>query len=509
MNMSTREFVMVVHTFPVDNGFVADKHAIQTAYRKHPTQNSMRCVSDVLDEIGVNHEVCSLESCSDVDLDGKILFVPYELNPLRFVSGHCMDTLTLYDGKVKTDVPLRKIETHLPLYVIQTDGHALDKKARCNVGCYFRNVIWDLGDNGLKALMFVFLLALIFINPISLSTFLLRLCLFCGLAVSSSIVFNEFFGTDDGKGLCDIVGSRGCRTVTDNADSSLFGQIPLGDLALTYFLVEFILSLTIRDATVFPSFLYISCLTLPIVAYSLVFQLNKRTFCVYCLLVDFLLAMEFLLLLMAASLPWDINVGYILCFTFGCISVLFMITILRNNSLDRYTYKKLRRKEEIILSDQALFMNLLNSERRLVSREELNFPTVNNGLHEYEHWLLVALNPYCPHCQELVKELSALENVRIDVIFTVYDQTGVNAASWILEEYDANMEDSDMHAVLDRWYSSMEVPRGWKVNAEYERMALRHSSFAKTKRIKETPFICVDGRLLPEMYDYTELRFLF
>ena len=166
MNMSTREFVMVVHTFPVDNGFVADKHAIQTAYRKHPTQNSMRCVSDVLDEIGVNHEVCSLESCSDVDLDGKILFVPYELNPLRFVSGHCMDTLTLYDGKVKTDVPLRKIETHLPLYVIQTDGHALDKKARCNVGCYFRNVIWDLGDNGLKALMFVFLLALIFINPI-------------------------------------------------------------------------------------------------------------------------------------------------------------------------------------------------------------------------------------------------------------------------------------------------------------------------------------------------------
>lgn len=509
MNMSTREFVKVVHTFSVDNGFVADKHAIQTAYRKHPMQNSMRCVSDVLDEIGVDHEVCSLEDCTSVDLNGKILFVPYEPNPLRFVSEHCTDTLTLYDGKVKTDVPLREIETHLPLYVIQTDGYASDKKARCNVGCYFRNVIWDLGDNGLKTLMFVSLLALIFINTISLSTFLLRLCLFCGLAVSSFIVFNEFFGTDAGKGLCDIVGSRGCRTVTSNVDSRLFGLVPLGDLALTYFLVEFILSLTIRDTTVFPSFLYISCLTLPIVAYSMVFQLRRRAFCVYCLSLDLLLVMEFILLLMVVSLPLGANAGYILYSTLGCASVLFVITILRNNSMDRATNKRLRRKEEIILSDPDLLKNLLQSEHRLVSREELDFPTVNNGLNEYDHWILVALNPYCPHCQELAKELNALENVRIDVVFAVYDREGINAASRILEEYDADAADGNMHAVLDRWYSSMEVPRGWKVKAEYERMALRHSRFAKAKRITETPFICVDGRLLPEMYDYTELRFLF
>lgn len=50
MNMRERELVKVVHTFSVDNGFVADKYAIQTAYRKHPMQNSIRCVSDVLDE---------------------------------------------------------------------------------------------------------------------------------------------------------------------------------------------------------------------------------------------------------------------------------------------------------------------------------------------------------------------------------------------------------------------------------------------------------------------------
>ena len=67
MNMRERELVKVVHTFSVDNGFVADKYAIQTAYRKHPMQNSIRCVSDVLDEIDVDHEVCSLEKCSGID----------------------------------------------------------------------------------------------------------------------------------------------------------------------------------------------------------------------------------------------------------------------------------------------------------------------------------------------------------------------------------------------------------------------------------------------------------
>lgn len=41
MNMRERELVKVVHTFSVDNGFVADKYAIQTAYRKHPIESTL------------------------------------------------------------------------------------------------------------------------------------------------------------------------------------------------------------------------------------------------------------------------------------------------------------------------------------------------------------------------------------------------------------------------------------------------------------------------------------
>ena len=49
----------------------------------------------------------------------------------------------------------------------------------------------------------------------------------------------------------------------------------------------------------------------------------------------------------------------------------------------------------------------------------------------------------------------------------------------------------------------------WKSRAEYERMALSHSRFAGNKRITETPFVCIDGKRLPDVYDYTELKFLF
>lgn len=507
--MKVREFVKIVYTFSVDNGFFADKRTIHTSYRKHPMQNSIRCVSDVLDEIGVNHEVCSLEDCTDVDLKGKTLFIPHESNPLRFVSDHCQGTLTLYDGNVKKNVPQREIETHLPLYVIRANGHASDKKTHRKVRCYFRNMMWDLGDNGLWVLMLISLFALIFMNLTSLPVMLLRLCLLCGLAVSSLIVLKEFSAIDVGKGLCDTIGPSGCSNVIDRENSQLFGLIHLRDLALAYFLVEFVLSLTLYDSITFHTFLYVSCLTLPVVAYSIGWQLKRRSFCVYCLTVDFLLVMEFLLLLTMVRLPLDADVGYISCFTFGCASILFLITILRNNSLNRTTYKRLRRKEESILSDPDLLMNLLKSERQTVSLDELNFPTVNNGLQEYEHWLLVVVNPYCPHCQGIVNELNILRNIRIDVVFAVYDQSGVNAASWILEEYDANTADSDMLAVLDRWYSSMKLPRGWESGAEYERRALLHSRFARSKRITETPFVCVDGKRLPDVYDYTELRFLF
>lgn len=509
MNMRERELVKVVHTFSVDNGFVADKYAIQTAYRKHPMQNSMRCVSDVLDEIGVDHEVCSLEKCSGIDLNGKILFVPYESRPLSYVSNHCQNTLTLYDGKFKKDVSIGKIEAKLPLYVIQTFGRASDEKTHRKVAFYLRNKMWDLGDNGLWLLMLISLFALIFINLSSLQVILLRLCLLCGLAVSSLIVLKGFSAMDVGKGLCDTIGPSGCSYVIDSENSRLFGLIPLADLALTYFLVELVLSLTIHDPSSFPTFLFVSCLTLPVVAYSIGWQLKRRSYCVYCLAVDCLLVMEFLLLLTMVRLPLDADVSYILCFTFGCASTLFMITILRNNSLDRTTNKRLRRKEESILSDPDLLMNLLMSGRQIVSLNELNFPTLNNGLQEYEHWLFVAVNPYCLHCKEIVNGLKALENIRIDVVFAVYDQTGVNAASWILEKYEADETHGDMNEVLNRWYSSMELPRGWKSRAEYERMALSHSRFAGNKRITETPFVCIDGKRLPDVYDYTELKFLF
>ena len=79
----------------------------------------------------------------------------------------------------------------------------------------------------------------------------------------------------------------------------------------------------------------------------------------------------------------------------------------------------------------------------------------------------------------------------------------------LIEKYEADETHGDMNEVLDRWYSSMELPRGWKSRAEYERMALSHSRFVGNKRITETPFVCIDGKRLPDVYDYTELKFLF
>lgn len=373
-----RAIVRILHKFSIENGQAVDKQTIQNAYRKHPMKNSLRCISDVLDEIGISHQVYPLESCSDQELKGKILYIPIEHNPIWLVSFQNSNNLTLSDGNIKKSITLKNLKMDTPIYVVHTKRTATDIKGQRNISYYFRNLIWDLGFYGLSALIFLSLFSLIFVNFCSFTTFLLRLCLFCGIVVSSSITIKKFTEFSSTKGLCNIIRTSGCKDVIDKNNSLLFGQIPIGDIALAYFLIEFVLSLSCPDDSVFSTFFYISCLTIPIVVYSVIWQIKRRTFCIKCLFTDLLLVVEFLLLLFAVN-TWNANVRYILYFLLGCLSILLTITILRDNSLNEITYKRLVHKEESILSNPNLLTNLLQSEIQIIRRDDLDFPTINNG----------------------------------------------------------------------------------------------------------------------------------
>lgn len=112
-----RAIVRILHKFSIENGQAVDKQTIQNAYRKHPMKNSLRCISDVLDEIGISHQVYPLESCSDQELKGKILYIPIEHNPIWLVSFQNSNNLTLSDGVVSYT-----IEVLFPQGLVSTYG---------------------------------------------------------------------------------------------------------------------------------------------------------------------------------------------------------------------------------------------------------------------------------------------------------------------------------------------------------------------------------------------------
>ena len=93
MNIELLKFIKTVYKFSVFNGFVANKLKIQKAYQNHPMQNSLRCVSDVLDQICIPHEVYSLANCNSINLKGSMLYIPSEATPLHYVTAHLNDYL--------------------------------------------------------------------------------------------------------------------------------------------------------------------------------------------------------------------------------------------------------------------------------------------------------------------------------------------------------------------------------------------------------------------------------
>ncbi len=168
---------------------------------------------------------------------------------------------------------------------------------------------------------------------------------------------------------------------------------------------------------------------------------------------------------------------------------------------------RLKYKHERLLSDSALFWQLLERQPKAAAESSACMPITNYA--EAEHTLTVVMNPSCPKCAEVHRALAGLEGYRIELLFAVNegDRRSHDAAlrmisPGISDEWPAT------ERIIGAWYERHELPPCPAVHPLAGEDLDRHRDYCRAVGITGTPTILVDGRRLPDLYDATDLNYL-
>ena len=487
---------------------------IREAYSRHPLPHSVRALSDTLDALRVPNMVCRLEFGQLFEIGGPFLVKAGEAEypfllverldrerqtiALRTAEGRYAELpfdafCAVWDGTVllaeKGD---ETVEEPWPLYRVRQGLDALDRR-------------WGRWLAGL--LVVVAAVAALRAPEFAELRYLVKAA---GLALSFAVVVKASFDPRLAQGFCRLGRRSDCNEVFRAAGAKLFGWVSLGELSAVYFAASILwgLFVTADPGALFP---WLDMLALSTVVYSLIWQMRHRRWCPLCLAIDAVLvadaALEALLGVPWRTVPDATSAVDALLFglLFGA-GVLALHRIVVAAERVRVT-DRLKYKHERLLSDSALFWQLLARQPKAAAESSSCMPITNYA--EAEHTLTVVMNPSCPKCAEVHRALAGLEGYRIELLFAVNegDQRSHDVALRIISSGIAD-EWPRTERIIGAWYERHELPPCPAVHPLAGENLDRHHDYCRAVGITGTPTILVDGRRLPDLYDATDLNYL-
>ncbi|WP_223583048.1 vitamin K epoxide reductase family protein [Sphingobacterium sp. GVS05A] len=327
--------------------------------------------------------------------------------------------------------------------------------------------------------------------------------------------------------VCGILGKKSnCKAVLSSNQAKFFG-ISWSSWGFTYFTTFFLSMIFFAKQ---PSNLYfwstISSLISPYILFSIYYQWRIiKQWCPLCLAVQFLLIINlfcgifFFKSSMSAISTYDYYLVFVLCFLSAAIfmGVYFLIPMfqLSNDSHQfEMRWKRLR-------YNSVVFNSLLNqSEKLSISADGLGL-IIGNPMATDE--IIKVCNPYCRPCSRAHLELEELikknMNLRVRIIFTATgaddDQRSAPVRHLLaIEERDGTQI---LHQALDDWYLSdeknyddfsLKYPMNGELKTQTNKAIAMHEWCEKMK-IRATPTFFINGKELPESYDFSDLKYFF
>ncbi len=338
-----------------------------------------------------------------------------------------------------------------------------------------------------------------------------------GLTASIFLVLHEFkVHSALSDKLCGFSSKTDCDTVLSSNASRIFGWLNWADSGLIYFTGTLIFLL---ESFTNPSLWILSLvatLALPYPVFSIYYQsVRLKKFCPFCLIVQLVFVVEFILLFPILKTP-----ALTLTPVLGLAAILLLITATwlvfkayydRNQQYQRYfsMYKSFKRDPDIFL-----------------------YQLKNNGYEEFtenENGLILGnpnapvtvtafLSLYCNPCASAFKKLRQVINdnpeIKINAIFSVYPdadtQKLINTLYYIYEN-EGNKKALNFistwyetpKSLQKQLYENVDIPEEYKV---VEKIGEKNAELFKKYEIPGTPTIYLAGYKYPRQYDYDEIE---
>ena len=339
-----------------------------------------------------------------------------------------------------------------------------------------------------------------------------------GFTASVILVLHELkISTPLADKICGFSSKTDCDTVLSSDASRLFGWINWADVGLIYFTGTFLFLIGNQSISGLWLISVLTTLALPYPVFSIYYQAFKaKKWCPFCLLVQLVLIIEFVLLCpILLRLHFSVLNLFQLCLALLIPASLWLIYRDRRHRIqesdkNRYSYLGFKRSPQVFK-----FLLTGNGYEDIPLTQD----SLVLGNPEAPVTLTAFLSLYCAPCANAFRQLKELVDtcyeVKINAIFSVYDDEEskklINTLYFIYE----NKGQEQTINFLYKWYTmpgqtrkllyEQQLPLGFDIT---KIVGQKNKTLFDKYMIPGTPTVFINGYKYPaQQYDYSDIEY--
>lgn len=476
---------------------------------QYPYANSLYGISALLSKFGISNECFEVES-NDFIFDLTCPFLTYKENTLILI----LEFLDREKIKIFTEGRFEIISIdsfckgwNFICLTAQVSSNSIEPRYRLNRIKEFKFRVFVI-----LSLLFLICASFYLIGK-GVELFLLFGTNVLGLLASFySILKEENLDNKIANKICSLFKDNNCLLILKSKFAKLFGVFDWSKIGLSYFLLNIILLFLESDIVA-----SMTSLSIPVTCYSLWsigYQIFKKTWCPFCLIVVLSLWLSFGIIIYFQTYINGINLSNYL-FIIGLYVLLYFCV---DVGFEKYSDNTLISSYNLYLNkfkmNDDIFKILLMKEKEYT--DILNVTNIVQGDIKGKHCISILINPYCQSCINMPSIIDLIlqkykEDVFIQFIYYPFNQQHTFVCKFFMYLYfDLKMKMSD---ILLKWLNEgignekrFFLKYVFDLNQNKFNIELsRHMEWIQANKINHTPMVILDGHALPEYYSLDSL----
>lgn len=478
----------------------------------HPDYPSLACVTDTLDQLGIENAaiVADKERVSEL----PIPFLAHtDLNGGEFVLiRNARKQIEDNTGFKESWSGIALVAEKPPKWEHEENSKRLRKERK---------------NRQVKMFLFIILGLLSFLPLLSMGSWHVAAKVFAalaGLAIAILLAEHELgISNPITEQLCSTGNNSDCDAVLQSGKSKLFSWLNLSDVGLVWFAsilsMQVVALFTAGIPNIIPVMSVMTAAALPFTVVSIYYQWRViKKWCPLCLLTLSIIWLQFGLylpsLLSIDMYSLNINsIGFTLMIftTIGISWIMLLKPLLtRNLELKSSNYYLLRFKRST-----SVFMPLLKKQRQINTRAFDQDLQLGDAASEVQ--VMVGCSLFCMPCAKthlILHDLIKVYNIGVTVRFQLPDiSTGdkkIKAAEYIFQLTRGKKPDYKLK-VLHDWYEIMDLDKfskSYVLKTRYDvsRQLEDHRNWSNESQIRFTPTVFLNGHEIPAYYSVQDLE---